>query len=94
MLILKKLTIGNFIYDVYLPSLEKYIYYVHYVQILSKNLCRKLRYDACYSKPGNISSIRDYAKRMSSKFNLEIQSEHFRNGKSISIEGCMIDVVD
>ena len=33
-------------------------------------------------------------KRMSTKFNLEIQSEHFRNGKMISIEGCMIDVFD
>ena len=31
---------------------------------------------------------------MSTKFNLEIQSEHFRNGKMISIEGCMIDVFD
>ena len=33
----RELTIGNFMYVVYLPSLEKYIYYVHYTQILSKN---------------------------------------------------------
>ena len=27
----REFTIGNFMYDVYLPSLEKYIYHVHYV---------------------------------------------------------------
>ena len=42
MLTQRKLTIGNVMYDVYLPSLEKYIYHVHYVQILSKNHCGKL----------------------------------------------------
>ena len=31
---------------------------------------------------------------MSTNFNLEIQSEHFRNGISLSIEGCMIYIVD
>ena len=59
MLTLKEFTLGNFMYNVYFPSLDKYIYHVHYVKILSKNLCGKLRYDACYSKPGTISSIRD-----------------------------------
>ena len=38
----------------------------------------------------NIFSIRDYTERMSANFNLEIQSEHFGNGRSLSIEGCMI----
>ena len=33
MLTLKELVIGNFMYDVYLPSLEKYIYCIHYVHI-------------------------------------------------------------
>ena len=50
--------------------------------------------NACYSKPGNILSIRDYAERMSANFNLEIQSEYFGNGRSISIKGCMINIVD
>ena len=85
---------GNFMYDVYLPSLQKYIYHVHYIQIISKNYCGKLRQNTCYSKPGNILSIKDYIERMSANFNLEIQSVHFRNGRSISIEGCMIDIVD
>ena len=31
---------------------------------------------------------------MSANFNLEIQSEHFENGRSITIEGCNIKIVD
>ena len=97
MLTHRELTIGNFMYDAYLPSLEKYIYRVHYVQILSKNHCGKLRQNACYSKPENVLSIKNYAERMSTNFNLAIKSEHFGNGRSLSIEGwvegCMIDIV-
>ena len=37
-LIQKELTIGNSMYDIYTPSLEKYIYHDHYVQILLKYL--------------------------------------------------------
>ena len=81
-------------YNVYLPSLEKYIHHIHYVQIPSKNFCGKLRHNASYSKPGNISSIRDYAERTSTNFNLQIQSEHFGNRRSLSIEEYIIYVVD
>ena len=41
-LTLKELTISNFMYHIYIPSLEKYIYHVQYVQMLSKNICGKL----------------------------------------------------
>ena len=50
MLTLKELAIGTLMYDVYLLSLEKYIYHIHYVHILSNNLCGRLRHDAYYSK--------------------------------------------
>ena len=72
MMTLKELENGNFTYDIYLPSLEKYTYYVHYVHSLSKNLCGRLRDDACYSKPGNICTIRYCTERISVNFNLEI----------------------
>ena len=39
MLTQRELAIGTFMRDVYLPSLENYIYHIHYVQILSKNHC-------------------------------------------------------
>ena len=68
----REFAIGNFMCDIYLPSLEKYINHIHYVQILPKNHYGKLREHACYSKPGNILSIKDYAERMSANFNLEI----------------------
>ena len=80
-------------YDVYLPSLKKYIYRVHYVQSLSKNLCGKIRYDACYSKFEHISSIRD-AENTSINFNLEIQYDHLGNRRTLSIKRCMIQSVD
>ena len=31
---------------------------------------------------------------MSTNFNLEIQSEHHGNGRTLSIEGCNINIVD
>ena len=31
---------------------------------------------------------------MSTNLNLEIQSDHFRNGRSLSIEGCFIEIID
>ena len=80
-------------YDAYLPSLEKYIYYVHYVHSFSKNICGRLRHDTWYSKPESTSTIRYYAARMSTNFNLKIQSDHFGNGKSLSIEGFYIEIL-
>ena len=68
----RELTISNFMYAIYLPSLEKCINYVHYIQILSKNHCGIFLQNTCFSKPGNIWSIRDYAERMSTNFNIEI----------------------
>ena len=90
----RELTIGNFMDDVYLPSLENYIYHVHYFQIISNIHYGILRHDTCYSKPRNMLSISDYAERMSVSFNLGIQSDHFGNRRSIFIEECMIEVVD
>ena len=43
---------------------------------------------------GDILSVRDYAEHLSAHFNLEIQSDHFENCRSLSIEGCNIELVD
>ena len=74
----------------YLPALEKYMYHIFYVHVLSKNICGKMRNERCLSIPGDILSVRDYAERLSVHFNLEIQSDHFVNGRSLLIEGCNI----
>ena len=85
MLILKELSITfTFIREVYLSRTL--------CKPLFKNICGELRHDACYFKPGNIFTIRDYVERISSNFNLEIQSKHFGIGRSLSIEGCIIEI--
>ena len=87
MLILKELSITfTFIRELYLSRTL--------CTPLFKNICGGLRHDACYFKPRNIFTIRDYVERMSSNFNLEIQSKHFGIGRSLSIEGCIIEIAD
>ena len=80
--------------DVYLPSLETYIYYAHYISILSNIICGRLWHDTYYFKPKNICTIRDYSEKMYTNVNLEIQSEHIGNGRSLSKKGNNIEIVD
>ena len=53
-----------------------------------------MRNERCLSIPGDILSVRDYAEHLSVHFNLEIQSDHFGNGRSLSIECCNIQYID
>ena len=73
--------------------LEKYLYHIFYVRVLSKNICGEMRNERCLSIPGDILSVRNYVERLSVHFNLEIQSNHFGNGRSLSIEGCNIQYI-
>ena len=43
-------------------------------------------------KSGNILTVRDYAERLSTHSNLEIQSDNFGNDRSFSIEGYSVEV--
>jgi hypothetical protein len=38
-------------------------------------------------RPGEVAGSRDYAERLLLKFHMEIQSEHFGQGRDLSIEG-------
>ena len=58
------------------------------------NIVGKMSSECYFSIPGDILSIRDYAERLSSRFHLKIQSDHFGNGWSLSIEGCNIEFID
>ena len=53
-----------------------------------------MRSERCLSIPGDILSVRDYAERLSAHFNLEVQSDHFGNGRSLSIEGNNLQYID
>jgi hypothetical protein len=83
--------IGIFMNNYYLPALEKYAYHIHHVRILSKDFCGKERFIAFKKRPGDVNTRRDYAERLSAKFNLEIQSDHFGNGRSLSMEGSSVE---
>jgi hypothetical protein len=50
-----------------------------------------MRQKAFQNEIGCVSTSRDYAERLPFKFNLEIQSEHFGNGRSLSIEGSTVE---
>ena len=89
---MKEVTIGKFMYDFYLSSLEEIVYHIHNVKKLSKNFCGAKRKTAFIYKPGSLLTVRDYSERLSDHFDLEIQSDHFGNERSPSIEGCSVDV--
>ena len=50
------------------------------------------RRNAFIFKPGNLLTVRDYSERLSAHFDLETKYDHFGNGKSLSIEGCSVEV--
>jgi hypothetical protein len=80
--------VGVFHRDFYQPMLEKYALHLWHVRILSKCGCGAMRHDWFKRSNNFIKMIRDYAERLKFEFNLEIQSEHFGNCRSLSIEGC------
>ena len=94
MLTSKEIPISNFVYDVYLFALERFIHHVQYDQKNSKNICGSLHHNACYSKTESITIIRDYAERIFINFNLEVQSYHCGNRRLLSIEEYNVEIVD
>ena len=43
-------------------------------------------------KPSSLLTVRNYAERLSAHFDLEIQSDHFGNGRSLPIKGCSVEL--
>jgi hypothetical protein len=82
--------IGSFMEEYYIPALKKYASHLAIVIILCKRCCGKKRQAAFQSRTGDLKTIRDYAERLAAKFNLEIQEEHFGNGRNLSIEGSAV----
>jgi hypothetical protein len=83
-----------FMKDFYLPSLEAYAFHQPHFSILSKNGCGDLRNDAFSNFKSSVKTRRDYAEAVSAVFNSEIQSDHFGNNRSLSIEGSLIEFHD
>ena len=82
--------IGVFHRDYYLPALQKLAYHSHHVRMLGKDCCGQARLAAHKRKP-SVRTRRDYAERLAAAFTLEIQSDHFGNGRSLSMEGSSVE---
>ena len=83
-------SINEFHDKVYLPILRKYKYHLALVIILSRNYCKKIRNEAFINHDNWFLSERDYAERLIKELDGEIQSEHFGDNASLSIEGCTL----
>jgi hypothetical protein len=85
--------IGEFIVQYYLPGLEKLAYHLPHVKILSKRVgqCAAMRYETFKKEPGWFMVRRDYAERLLAEFDLEVQSTHFGNHRSLSMEGSAVE---
>jgi hypothetical protein len=78
-------------HDFYLPALRKYAYHLPHVIIIGKKECGLQQKNTFENMVGSVKTRHDYAKRLPSTFNLEIQLEHFGNEQSLSIEGSTVE---
>jgi hypothetical protein len=80
--------IGVFISDYYLVALENML--TTHPMSKQETQCGSTRMKAFESRPGSIKTIRNYAEQLLATFNPEIQSSHFGNGRSLSMEGSIV----
>jgi hypothetical protein len=84
----KKVPFQVFYNEYYLKQLKKYTYHRFLKIILSKSNTEDIRLERLL--PGEATCSRDYAERLPMKFHMEIQSEHFGQGRDLSIEGNVV----
>ena len=87
-LVHKKLPFNVFFEKYYLKALVKYRKHRFQYIILSKNHTGKDRKNI---EPGEVWSQRDFAERLTLKFNKQAQFEHFLGGATVSLEGVAIE---
>ena len=83
-------SISMFHKNVYLPYLRKYKYHSALVTLLSKNYCKKMRTESFQKNTNWLISEMDYAERLAKQLDGEIQSDHFGDNATLSIEGCTL----
>lgn len=86
-------TIGEFYVRFYMPLLYKYKYRYHggLVKIFSKHRGYELWQTAFLAYPHYVMTRRDYTEHLVAPFNEEINSTHFGQGITVSIEGCFLE---
>ena len=88
-----KVPIGSFMAEYFLPTMEKYRYHQQHVALLGKHHAVRERKDAC-KEVGGVLTQRDYADALLASFTDEIQSTHFGENASVSMEGVTIRFTD
>jgi len=83
--------IGEFHEKFYLPLLEKLAYHNFLVVALGKNVSGKYRQKAFRQMKRVLKIRRDYAERLLASFAMEVQSDHFGNGRTLSMEGSSVE---
>jgi len=85
---LRREPIGVFMEEHYLPSLEKCRCHLLLVALLGKHHCASMRKNVAKTpNTGNVLTQRDYADHLAAEFNGAIQSEHFGEHVTVSMEG-------
>ena len=87
-LVHKKLPFNVFFKEYYLKALVKYRKHRFQYIILSKNHTGK---DRKNMQSGEVWSQRDFAERLTLKFNKQAQFEHFLGGATVSLEGVAVE---
>ena len=78
----------------FLPQMRKYMYHIYGVIVLGKNFAAKERLRAIAASPGSLGSMKDYADAIQATCNREIQSDHFGDQTTTSMEGAYCQFVD
>jgi hypothetical protein len=84
-LVKRTMAIGDFIDDVYLPALEKFVYHHELNRLLEK-----MRQQRKSIEPGDVLDERDFAEKLAAAFEDAIQSEHWRT-TSMTIETSVLE---
>ena len=87
-LVLLNVPVPTFFENYYLPCLQKYRMHKFLYIILSKNHTGKDRRNIT---TGEVWTQRDFAERLTLKFNKEAQLEHFGGGRTVSQEGVAVE---
>lgn len=91
----KTVPIGIFMSEVYPATMKKYRMHILYVALLGKHHCVNSRQRTYRSlQNGSVLTQRDCADHLKSSFNLEIQSTHFGDQPTCSMENVTVRQVD
>ena len=85
------LPINEFLHIYYLPIMKTFCFHLPHVIMISKNYCGRIRKESILGSTHDLFLRRDYAYQLIGKFDMEIQSTHFGDSITLSMEGCSVE---